>query len=179
MQLSSATRPLSALPAHPTDHVFPPLVIRTLVTILIAGIAADVTWEGWARLVTPYLPGVGGPLEPAALVQSVFGLDSRWPAELIHLVVGVIFYPIGYLFIARPLQRMILPGLPWWLTAAGFGLGLFVFALYVMAHLIAGLPAFLGWIPLAWASMAGHVLFGLVTGAVVKLREDRPGHRSA
>ena len=150
--------------------LFPPVTPALLATALLAGVAADLTWEVWARLITPYLPYVGGPLEPAALVQSVFGLESRVLAELIHLVVGFAFYPLGYLFVARPLQRAILPDLPWWLTAAGFGIGLWVFALYVMAHLIAGLPAFLDFIPLAYASLAGHVLFGLVVGLVVKAR---------
>jgi hypothetical protein len=40
-----------------------------------------------------------------------------------------------------------------------------------MAHLIAGLPAFLGFIPLTWASFGGHVLFGLIVGFVVRMRE--------
>jgi hypothetical protein len=124
------------------------------------------------RVITPFLPGVGGPLEPAALVQSVFGLDSRFVAELIHLVVGFVFYPLGYLFVARPLAQAIVPSLPWWLVAAGFGVGLWIFALYVMAHLIAGLPAFLDFIPLAWASFGGHVIFGVVIGAVVRWREE-------
>ncbi|MCE3247983.1 MAG: hypothetical protein K0R41_1808 [Geminicoccaceae bacterium] len=124
------------------------------------------------RVITPFLPGVGGPLEPAALVQSVFGLDSRFVAELIHLVVGFVFYPLGYLFVARPLAQAIVPSLPWWLVAAGFGVGLWIFALYVMAHLIAGLPAFLDFIPLAWASFGGHVIFGVVVGAVVRWREE-------
>jgi hypothetical protein len=53
------------------------------------------------------------------------------------------------------------------------GIGLWVFALYVMAHLIARLPAFFDFIPLAWASFGGHVIFGLVVGLVVKLREER------
>ena len=118
------------------------------------------------------LPYVGGPLQPASLVQSVFGFNNLALAELIHAVVGIVFYPIGYLFIARPLQRAVLPGLPWLLTALGFGTGLWIFALYVMAHLIAGLPAFLGWAPLTFASLGGHLLFGLVVGAVVKWRED-------
>ncbi|HEX2554342.1 MAG TPA: hypothetical protein VHL98_11605 [Microvirga sp.] len=139
---------------------------------MTAGVAADVTWEFWARVITPILPGVGGPLEPAALVQSVFGFQSLFWGEVIHLIVGFLFYPLGYLFIARPLQRLILPDLPWWLTAAGFGVGLWIFALYVMAHLIAGLPPFLGFIPLAWASFAGHVLFGLVVALVVRVRES-------
>ena len=84
----------------------------------------------------------------------------------------MVFYPLGFFFIARPLQRLIFPSMPWMLTAAGFGVGLWVFALYVMAHLIAGLPAFLDFIPLAWCSLAGHMLFGLVVGLVFKLRGD-------
>lgn len=151
------------------EPMFPILDRRLIVTILIAGLAADVTWEMWARGVTPYL--VGGPLEPAALVQSVFGLSSRLLAEFIHLLVGVVAYPIGYLFVARPLQRAFFPALPVVLTGAGFGVGLWIFALYVMAHLIAGLPPFLDFIPLAWASLAGHVLFGIVVALVVARRE--------
>jgi hypothetical protein len=161
----------TALPA--TRASLPPLTRATLITALIAGIAADVTWEFWARVITPLLPGVGGPLEPAALVQSVFGLDSRLIAEIIHLVVGFVFYPLGYLFIARPVAQVIVPRFPWWLVAAGYGVGLWVFALYIMAHLIAGLPAFLDFIPLAWASFGGHVIFGLVVGLVVRVREMR------
>ena len=128
------------------------------------------------------LPGVGGPLEPAGLIQSVFGFHDRPVGETIHLMVGVVFYPLGYLLIARPLQRALLPRLPWWLTALGFGIGLFVFALYVMAHLVAGLPPFLGWTPLTYASLVGHLIFGLATGWIVKIRESviaGPGARSA
>ena len=167
MNVTSLT---TALPAH--KPLLPPLTRDLVVTALIAGIAADLTWEFWARVITPFLPGVGGPLEPAALVQSVFGLDSRFVAELIHLVVGFVFYPLGYLFVARPLAQAIVPSLPWWIVAAGFGVGLWIFALYVMAHLIAGLPAFLDFIPLAWASFGGHVIFGVVVGAIVRWRED-------
>ncbi|HUS52386.1 MAG TPA: hypothetical protein VMY41_00065 [Thermohalobaculum sp.] len=149
--------------------LLPALTARVLITALLAGAAADLAWEFWARVITP--PLVGGPLQPAALVQSVFGFSNLFLAELIHGVVGVVFYPLGYLFIARPIARVVTPFLPWWIVGMGFGVGLWVFALYVMAHLIAGLPAFLGFIPLTWASLAGHVLFGLVTAAVVRWRE--------
>jgi hypothetical protein len=152
-----------------STSLLPPLTAATVATSLMAGVAADVTWEIWARLITPLW--VGGPLEPAALVQSVFGLESRLVGELIHLVVGFVFYPIGYLYIARPIARVVTPFLPWWAVALGFGVGLWVFALYVMAHLIAGLPPFLDFIPLAWASLGGHMLFGLVVGIVVRWRE--------
>ena len=151
--------------------LFPTIDTRLAVTAILAGAAADATWEFWARAITPLL--VGGPLEPAALVQSVFGLQSRFAAELIHLAVGVFAYPIGYLFVARPLQRLILPRLPLVLTGAGFGVGLWVFALYVMAHLFAGIEPFLGFEPIAWASLGGHILFGVVTAYVIAFRESR------
>lgn len=148
--------------------LFPAVTAGLIGTILLAGAAADILWEIWARFVTPLL--VGGPLQPAALVQSVFGFKNLLLAEIIHGVVGVVFYPIGYLFIARPLQRAILPNLPLFLTGLGFGVGLWVFALYVMAHLFGGQPPFLGFIPLTWASLGGHMIFGLTVAYVVKAR---------
>ena len=149
----------------------PPIDGRILTTAVLGGIAADITWEIWARLITPFL--VGGPLEPAALVQSVFGLASRPLAEIIHLAVGFLFYPLGYLFIARPLARAVVPWMPWWLVALGYGVGLWIFALYIMAHLIAGLPAFLGFIPLTWASLVGHLLFAFALATVIRWRESK------
>ena len=153
------------------NQLLPSISVATLVTAVLAGIAADLLWEVWARGITPYL--VGGPLEPAALVQSVFGLKSRFLAEIIHGVVGVLFYPLGYLFIARPIARIVTPFFPWWIVGIGFGVGLWVFALYIMAHIFAGLPAFLGFIPLTWVSLIGHLIFGFVTAAVVQWRESR------
>ena len=150
-------------------NVFPEIQPSLGRTIIFAGIAADITWEIWARLITPLW--VGGPLEPAGLIQSVFGFNNLLLAECIHAVVGIIFYPIGYLFVARPLQRLIFPKLPLLLTGIGFGTGLWVFALYVMAHLFAGLPAFLGFITLTWASLIGHILFGTVVAFVVRQTE--------
>ncbi|NRG16325.1 hypothetical protein HPQ64_01325 [Rhizobiales bacterium] len=147
---------------------FPPLTLATLLTAIGAGILADGTWEFWARVITPLW--VGGPLQPAALVQSVFGFQNLPLAELIHLVVGVVFYPLGYLFVAKPIADRFLPFLPWYVVALGYGVGLWVFALYIMAHVFAGLPPFLGFVPLAWASLIGHMAFGFVTGLVVRLR---------
>jgi hypothetical protein len=146
--------------------LFPRIDPGLVKAALAAGLAADIAWEIWARAITPLL--VGGPLEPAALVQSVFGFDNLLIAEVIHAIVGIVFYPIGFLFIARPLQRMLLPGLPLIVTAIGFGTGLWIFALFVMAHLFAGLPAFLGFIPLTWASLAGHLVFGITVAYVIR-----------
>ncbi len=139
------------------------------ITVLLAGLAAEVVWEIWARFITPLW--VGGPLEPAALVQDVFKLKSRFTAEVIHVLVGLIAYPIGYLAIARPLAKLIVPWMPWPLVALGYGTGLWIFALYIMAHLFAGHPPFLGFIPLTWASLVGHLAFSVALAAVVKSRD--------
>ena len=150
-------------------YLVPEITVKVLIPAILAGAAADIAWEIWARAITPLW--VGGPLEPAALVQSVFGFRDLFAAEVIHGVVGVVFYPLGYLYIARPIARIATPFLPWWVVGLGFGVGLWVFALYVMAHLIAGLPPFLGFIKLTWASLIGHMIFGLVTAFVVRWRE--------
>jgi hypothetical protein len=155
----------------PASSLMPSLSLSVFITALLAGGAADAAWEFWARVITPLW--VGGPLQPAALVQSVFGFTNLFLAELIHGVVGVVFYPLGYLFVARPIARLVTPFLPWWIVGLGFGVGLWVFALYVMAHLLAGLPPFLGFITLTWASLIGHMIFGLVTATVVRWRESR------
>ncbi|MBB3162559.1 hypothetical protein HFO63_21730 [Rhizobium laguerreae] len=149
--------------------IFPEMQPSLGRTIILSGLAASITWEIWARLITPLW--VGGPLEPAALVQSVFGFNNLLLAEAIHAIVGIVFYPIGYLFIARPLQRLIVPKLPLLLTGIGFGIGLWIFALYVMAHLFGGQPAFLGFVTLTWASLIGHMLFGMVVAFVVRRME--------
>ena len=60
--------------------------------------------------------------------------------------------------------------MPWWMVALGYGVGLWIFALYIMAHLVAGHPAFLGFIPLTWASLVGHLAFAVALAAVVRNR---------
>lgn len=162
--MSSQTTPANTM-THSKDQAS---LMHIAATVLLAGLAAEFTWEVWARLITPLW--VGGPLEPAALVQDVFKLESRFAAEVIHFLVGLIAYPIGYIVIARPLARLIVPWMPWWLVAFGYGVGLWIFALYIMAHLFAGQPPFLGFIPLTWASLVGHLAFSLALAAVVRSR---------
>lgn len=160
----SVSRIKSALPAIDT---------RFVVTLVLAGIASTLVWEIWARVITPLI--IGGPLSPAGLVKSVFGTSSTFLAETIHFITGILAYPLGYLLVARPLKVLLLPALPWWLLGLLYGFALFVFALYVMAHLVAGFPAFLGWGGLTQVSLAGHLLFAVVIAAVVQLREASAG----
>jgi hypothetical protein len=131
--------------------------MRILRNAVIAGIAADITWEIWARVITPIF--VGGPLEPAALILSVFGLspEYRTLAEILHVLTGVLFYPLGYVLVARHVLRF-----GWLADGVLWGIALWVFALGIMAGIFAGLPLFLGFIPLTWMSLIGHVLMAVV-----------------
>jgi hypothetical protein len=143
------------------------LSMRTLRHAVIAGIAADITWEIWARAITPIF--VGGPLEPAALILSVFGLspDYRAWAEILHVATGVLFYPLGYVLVARHVLRF-----GWLVNGVLWGIALWVFALGIMAGIFGGQPFFLGFILLTWMSLIGHVIMAVVFVALFHALED-------
>jgi hypothetical protein len=83
-------------------------------------------------------------------------------AELLHYTAGVIGYPLGFALVARPIWQKVAPQVPWWLVAVAFGIMQWVFALYVMAHLVAGQAAFLNWTGITWAALYGHIVYALV-----------------
>ena len=49
---------------------------RILAALVAGGIAADLVWELWARVITPFF--VGGPLQPASLILSLFRLPIEY-----------------------------------------------------------------------------------------------------
>ena len=57
------------------------------------------------------------------------------------------------------------------MTAALCGVVLWVVALYGMAHLLAGNPAFPGFTGITWVALARHVIHALVAAGVVAARE--------
>ena len=159
------------------------ITTRTLGTVLTAGafgmIAFDVFGQalsplfGYARLAPVGLAG--------ASLKNIFGANPAGAAHLLHYLTGIVFYAIGYFAIARPVQRALVPGLHWTLTAIAYGVVLWVFALYVMAHLVAGNKAFLGWTGITWVALWGHIVYALVAawvmearGAVLNLGQARP-----
>lgn len=48
--------------------------------------------------------------------------------------------------------------------------GLVAFALFVLAHLVLGMPAFLGFSGITWAALVGHVIYAGVLAAAVEAR---------
>lgn len=143
---------------------------RTLFTLLSAGALATVAFDAYGQGLSPAI-GMAK-LAPVGLasstLQSLFGSSPAGVAHLLHAVTGMVFYVLGYFLIARPLQRAILPQLPWLATAVLYGVVLWVFALYIMAHLVAGLPAFLGFTGITYVALYGHILYAVVAAWVIE-----------
>jgi hypothetical protein len=138
--------------------------------VIAAGVAGLVIWEVFARLVAP--AWIGFPLEATGLIEMAVGLTGT-AAMALHILTGLVFFPFGYALVARPLAARIMPGLPWPVLGAAYGVGLWVFAMYVSASLLGGAPPFLGFEPVAWASLVGHVALGLgIAGTLALLPGD-------
>ncbi len=168
----SITESISARFLSPrAGSLFPPASAATAITLVVAGLVATGVWEVWARAITPLI--IGGPLEPAGLIKASLGVSSDGLAETIHILTGLIGYPLGFLLVALPVARLLPIRFPWPVIGLGYGIGLWVFAMYVMAHLVAGFPPFLGFGNLSMASLAGHVLYGLAVAGIVAARQPR------
>ena len=165
---------MTAIAATATD---PRALVRTAGVVLAAGAFATVAFDLFGQGLSP-MAGFAR-LAPVGLAQStltsVLGSVPNGAAHTLHTLTGLVAYPLGYLLVARPLARRVLPSLHWSAVAAAYGVGLWVFALYVMAHLVAGMPAFLGFSGIAWVALWGHVLFGLVAAAVIERGLPRAG----
>jgi len=71
----------------------------------------------------------------------------------VHILTGLLVYSLGYVLVARPIQSRVWPSLHWSVTAVVYGIGLWIFALYGVAHLIAGNKPFLGWTGITWVAL--------------------------
>ncbi len=145
----------------------------TLLMMLIGGALAMAAFDAFGQL---YSPQAGySKLAPVPLAKQslgvLFGEDFKQYGHYAHYAMGIVGYPLGYVLIARPISRMIFPSLHWWVTGIVFGVVIWAFALYVMAHLVSGNPPFLGFSQLTWVALAGHIVYGLALAAV--MREGR------
>jgi hypothetical protein len=162
---------MSAPTAAPAS-AFPRLDGRTLVTMLVAGALATVAFDFFGQSLSPMLGFASLAPVPLAnsVIQTFFGAPYEPGAQFLHYLAGMVAYPLGWMLIARPLAARLAPQAPWQLAATVYGVALWIFALFVMAHLIAGLPAFLGFTGITWVALVGHVLFALVAAYVVERR---------
>ena len=151
---------------------FPPPDRKVLIALGLSGIAALIVFDVFGQLLSPAAGFVE--LAPVALAELVidrlFGVTTSGVAFVLHLLTGLLFYPLGYLFAARPVAQAVAPQTPWWVVGTIYGVIIWLWAVYVMAHLVAGLPAFFGFSEFAWVALVGHVLFGWVAAAVIRWR---------
>jgi hypothetical protein len=151
---------------HPTS------IRNTTISILTAGAFATIAFDAFGQALSPLfgyakLAPVG--LAGASL-KAIFGANPSGAAHLLHALTGLIFYAVGWAFVARPLQRAILPRLHWSITAVAYGIALWVFALYVMAHLVTGNKPFLGFTGITWVAFWGHIVYALVAAWIMEAR---------
>ena len=130
-----------------------------IVPVLTAGGVGLAVWEGFSRIVAPLWLGFA--LDPTGLIEMSIGLTGM-AATLLHIFTGLVIFPAAYLLLVQPIVARLAPGMPWIAVALGYGAALWVFAMYGMASLLGGMPPFLGFSPIAWASLIGHL--GLAVG---------------
>jgi len=140
-------------------------------TVIVAGSTATVAFDFFGQSLAPMigLPALSPIGLANQLISTLFGQAYKPGAELLHYLTGIIVYPIGWIAVAEPVARKV-SFLPWPVAAILYGVVLWVFALYILGHLIVGNPPFLGFNTFAWVALAGHVIYALVAAAVVRCR---------
>lgn len=151
----------------------PEITRRRLVTLLLSGAVATVAFDAFGQSLGPMLGFARLSPVPLAnqVIEAVTGSGWMPGAQGLHYLAGLVADPLGWLLVARPLAARLAPGLPRPVTAALYGVGLWVVALYGMAHLVAGMPAFLGFTGITWVALVGHVIYALAAAGVVAARE--------
>lgn len=140
---------------------------RTAATVRTAGVFAILAFDLFGQSISPLLGyaklasiGLAG-----ASLKSVFGANPAGAAHVLHVMTGLVFNAVGYFAIARSVQRAVLPRLHWSITAAVYGVALWVVALYGVAHLIAGSKPCFGFTGITWVALWGHVLYAIIAAA--------------
>ena len=150
----------------------PPLNASTVGLMFLAGAVATMAFDLWGQLISPALGWAN--LSPHGLAKSLlgtFGLpNGDFAGYFVHFyLVGLIGYPVGWLFIFKPIWEKVLGGFGgWFLPAAVYGFGLWAFAIGGITA-IAGLPFFLNFTGITWVALVGHVLYGIVLVLVLRI----------
>jgi len=142
--------------------------------LVLAGMVASMVFDFWGQILSP---GLGfANLSPHGLARSLlgtFGLpNGDFAGYFVHFyLVGLIGYPIGWLFVFRPAWAAVTGGKGGWLAASAvYGFGLWIFAIGGITA-IAGLPFFLNFTGITWVALVGHVAYGIALVAALRLME--------
>lgn len=154
----------------PTASRLSAVSLQTLGAMFVAGTFATMAFDFWGQIVSPALGFAN--LSPHGLAKSLFGAlglpNSDFAGYFMHFyLVGLIGYPVGWLFIFAPIWERIIGQTHWFIPSAIYGFGLWVFAIGGITA-IAGLPFFLGFTGITWVALAGHVLYGIVLVAILE-----------
>ena len=139
------------------------LVKEKLIRALIGGFAGTVLFTMMGLFVAPHV--IGQPMDVAALMAPMLG-GSHTAGMIAHFVIGTVVFPITYLV----LGIRTLPG-PAWLRGAIFLIPLYLVAMVVDMPIL-GQGLFFGSPPKAMVALMGHVVFGLVMGAIIGKPDD-------
>jgi hypothetical protein len=134
-----------------------------MIRAAVIGLSGLVAWEVFARVLAPLW--LRESLDPNALIEMAIGITG-WKAEAVHLLTAVVMFPLAYILVYRPIVTRVMPGMPWPVLGALYGVGLWIVAMYGVASLVAGMPPFLGFQTVAWASLVGHLALAIaIAGA--------------
>ena len=129
--------------------------------LAVAAVVATVVMELMMKVGEPNVFGIP-PMDPANLVTNIVGLpQGHIIGTVIHFGLGLIIFPIGYMFIAY----RYFPG-PYLLRGALWGVLLWLVAMAVVVPL-AGLPIFFGFGKPMMAALFAHVVYGVILAAIV------------
>jgi len=134
------------------------LVKEKLIRALAGGFLATVVFTLFGLFVAPNV--IGQQMDVAALMAPMLG-GSHTAGVIAHFVAGTVVFPIAYLI----LGIRYLPG-PAWLRGAIFMIPVYLVAMAVMMPIL-GQGFFFGSLPKAMVALVGHVVFGLVMGAII------------
>ncbi len=152
--------------------ILPSRFAQTLGMMFISGLVATVAFDLWGQIISPALGFAN--LSPHGLARSLlgtFGLpNGDFAGYFMHFyLVGLIGYPVGWLYVFRPVwSRLAGQRGGWFVPAVLYGFGLWVFAIGGITA-VAGLPFFLNFTGITWVALVGHVLYGIVMVAVMRL----------
>jgi hypothetical protein len=151
--------------------ILPSINAQTLGLLFVAGFFASNAFDLWGQVISPALGFAN--LSPHGLAKSLLGAlglpNSDFAGYFMHFyLVGLVGYPVGWLFIFAPLWRKVIGASHWLLPSAIYGFGLWVFAIGGITA-IAGLPFFLNFTGITWVALVGHVLYGIVLVAVMRM----------
>lgn len=138
--------------------------VRSAVPLLAAGALATIAFDLVGLGLAPFLgyPALSPVPWAGQALRAVLSEVPAGAAQALHALTGLVLHPLAYLLVARPLAHRLAGPLPWVVAAAVFGLAIWAVAVYGVAHLLAGAPAFLGFTDAAWVALGGHVAYAVV-----------------